>query len=347
MNIEVAFHSFDTAKLPGQRKFHEVRMSRTTWVAVPEIASEAAPVALRITRPEGAPLELRHVDGKFLRPFECSYGKPTMRGGPALDAAEMIRLAGSGAGPFNPFIVGTGTLHHNGRDYRWWSRRPLLDAEQSTFAEVETSSEAEAVAVINRNAEGLVLIDGMLWVPAAEPLYVVAHGDYEDLQADVLTASVEIPENRDAPKQIGRHFRLDDLVDVLSTVMPEGDWDPDLPSTFEGRFRNVATVIDGSSLRHAYDQYPALVAALNSTVNAMRGRLADLSTPTIVLWTEMRDLLREKAPGPVLSATARRFADALHGDYEGSAASRIRKELELWRLSPLTEAPPPLDGPKP
>ena len=348
MNLEVAFHSFDTAKLPGQRKYHEVRMSRTTWVAVPEIAADAAPVVLRITRPEGEPLEMRHLEGSFLRPFEIAHGKPTKKGGPIMDAGELVRLAATGAGPFNPFIIGTGTLWHNGLDYRKWSRRPLLDAEQSTYAEVETSNEADVVALINRNASGLVLIDGALWARAAEPLYVIGHETYEDSQAGLLKAWVEIPEPHDSsPKQIGRHFRLDDLVDVLSAVLPEGDWDPDRPSTFAGRFRNMASVIDGSVLRHAYDQYPALLQGMDSAVHSVRGRLADFTTPTIMLWTEMRDLLRAKAPGHDIAATARRFADALHGAYEQDVAARIRKDLELWSLSPLAEAPATTFGPKP
>lgn len=347
MNLEVAFHSFDTAKLPGQRKFHEVRTSRTTWVAVPDVAAESAPVALSITRPEGVPLEFRTMDGQFLRPFERSHGEATRRAGPVVDAVELTRTAASGTGPFNPFIIGVGTLWHNDRDYPWWNRRPLLDAEQAAHAEFETSNEAGAVALINRNAAGLVLVEGSLWVKSEEPLYVVGTETYEDHQAGILKAWVEIPGARDALKQIGRHFKLDDLVDVLSAVMPDGDWDADEPSTFRGRFRNVATVIDGASLRHAYDQYPALVAGLRSSVQAVQGRLADFTTPTIMLWTEMRDLLRAKAPGPALAATAGRLADALHGDYERDAAARIRKDLELWSLSPLAEAPATTFGPRP
>lgn len=346
MNIEVAFHSFGTAKLPGQRKFHDVRTSRRTWVSVPDVAAGAAPVALSITRPEGAPLLFRHMDGQFLHPFERSYGHTVKRDGPTVDAADLIRVAASGAGPFNPFIVGTGNLQHNGRDCRWWNRRPLLDAEQAAYADFETSNERELLAVINRNAAGLVLIDGVLWARSAEPLYVVGHETYEDSQAGILTASIQIPGDHET-KHIGRHFRLDDLVDVLSAVMPEGDWDADRPETFQARFRNVATVIDGTSLRHGYDQYPALVAGLRSTVHAVKGRLADFTTPTILLWTEMRDLLRAGAPGPVLAATGGRFADALYGDYEPDAAARIRNELELWSLSPLAEAPATNPGPKP
>lgn len=347
MNVEVAFHSFDTAKLPGQRKFHEVRTPRRTWVAIPELVSEAAPVALRITRPEGVPLEFRHLDGQFLHPFERSHGHAVKRDGPTVDAAELARVAASGAGPFNPFIIGTGTLNHDGRDYRWWSRRPLLDAEQATYAEFETSNAAESVALINRNAAGLVLIDGTLWTKSEEPLYVVGHETYEDHQAGILTASVEIPGGRDALKQIGRHFRLDDLVDVLSAVMPDGEWDADRPATFEARFRNVATVIDPSTLRHGYDQYPALVAGLRSAVQSVQGRLADFTTPTIMLWAELRDLVRAKASGPELADTAGRLADALQGDYERDVAVRIRKDLELWSLSPLAEAPATTFGPKP
>ncbi|MGU3659074.1 hypothetical protein [Methylobacterium fujisawaense] len=50
MRIEVRFIACGTAKLPGQRKFHEVRIPAATWVDVAEAASDDAPVALSISR---------------------------------------------------------------------------------------------------------------------------------------------------------------------------------------------------------------------------------------------------------------------------------------------------------
>lgn len=106
-------------------------------------------------------------------------------------------------------------------------------------------------------------------------------------------------------------------------------------------------MLDGSVLRHAYDQYPALLQGLSSAVRAMREGLADFTTPTIMLWTEMRDLLKAKAPSHDIVRTAGRLADALDGDYERDVAVRIRKDLELWNLSPLAETQATAFGPKP
>lgn len=347
MRIEVRFVACGTAKLPGQRKFHEVRIPAATWVDVAEAASDAAPVALSITRGSGSDLEIRCRDGALLRPYERAHGRPPKSSGPTVSAEDLVATGASAAGPFNPFIVGIGHLAHLGLKPAQWERRPLLDETQAAGAEIGSSTEDEARAIIHRNAATLVVIDGQVWTGTVEPLYVVGHASPEDYQAGIRSAWIEIDEIGGNRREIGRHFRVDHLADALLAIAPEGEWDPDDPSTFRGLVRNVATVHDGSVLRYGYDQYPALLASLRQLVQHAGAKLATFTSSTILEWTLTRDLLEAKAPGGAISEAADRLAEALHGDFEPGLATSIRRETELWRLSPIAQNADASTGPRP
>jgi hypothetical protein len=347
VKIEVGFIACATAKLPGQRKFHEVRIPGSTWVDVAEADPHAAPIALSITRASGPALDIRSRGEDLLRPYERAHGRPPKSSGPRVAAADLIGTAAGGTGPFNPFIVGVGHLTHLGLKPAQWERRPLLDAEQAAAAEIQTSTDEEARAIIHRNAASLVLIDGEVWIRTVEPLYVVGHSSAEDYQAGIRSAWIEIDEAGGNRRENGKHFRVDHLADVLLAIAPDGEWDPDDPSTFGELVRNVATVLDGSVLKHGYDQYPALHAGLKQLVQIAGAKLASFTSPTIMEWTRARDLIQAKAPGEVISQAADRLAEALHGEFEPGLAASIRRETELWRLSPIAQNVIDTRGPRP
>lgn len=347
MRIEVRFVACGTAKLPGQRKFHEVRIPAATWVDVADVASDAAPVALSISRVSGPDLDIRSRDGGLLRPFERSHGRPPKSSGPTVSAVDLIGTAASGTGPFNPFIVGVGQLAHLGLKPAQWDRRPLLDEAQAAAAEIGSSTEEEARAIIHRNAASLVLVEGQVWIATVEPLYVVGYSSPEDYQEGIRSAWIEIEEFGGGRREIGKHFRADHLADALLAIAPDGDWDPDDPSTFGDRVRNVATVRDGSVLRYGYDQYPALHAGLKQLVQIAGAKLATFTSPTILEWTRTRDLIQAKAPGGAISEAADRLAEVLQGEFETGLAASIRRETELWRLSPIAQNADAITGPRP
>lgn len=344
MKIQVAFEAYASAKLPGQRKFHDVRLACTTWVEVADVPT--GPAVLRMTRPAGGPLEFRRLGDGLIRPFEMAHGSSTRRGGPVMQAARLAEIALTAAGPFNPFVVGLGlrSCGDNGIDY--WERRPLLDADQASFAAVERSDEDVCRALVARNAALLACVDGEIWRRSAEPLYAIGHLTYEDFQAGRATAQVVIDDEGSGIKEIGRHFRADDLVDVLSALLPDGDWDPEDPATFADRFLNVVEVLDPSVLRHAYDQFPALKRALGWTIESVGRDLADLPSPAIVEWTRLRDLLPGAASGRDLAEAASRLAEALAVAGSAEPAESIRKAVDLWRLSPVVEPTRPAIGPR-
>lgn len=344
MRIEVAFEAYASAKLHGQRKYHDVRLPCTTWVEVEEVPP--GPAVLRMTRPDGGTLEFRSHGERLMRPFEMTHGSRTRRSGPSMPADRLAEVALTGTGPFNPFVLGLGTRLRDGKGPDYWERRPLLDAGQIGLAHVEGSDEDTCRAIVGRNAAKLACVEGAIWERSAEPLYVVGHVSYEDHQADRLTAWVEIDDGGGI-KEIGRHFRVDDLVDVLTAVLPSGEWDPEDPTTFAGRFRNVVEVLDASVLRHGYDQYPALARSLRWTVESVGRDLAALPTPAIHLWTRTRDLLSERSPGQDLAEAASRLAGALDGAGETDPAASIRQAVDLWRLSPVAETQPHAIGPRP
>ncbi|WP_408902729.1 hypothetical protein [Methylobacterium radiotolerans] len=347
MRIEVRFVACGTAKLPGQRKFHEVRIPAATWVDVAEAASNDAPVALSITRASGPALEIRNRDGGLLRPYERAYGRAPKSSGPMVSASDLVGTAASGTGPFNPLIVGVGQLAPLGLKPAQWDRRPLLDEAQAAAAEIGSSTEEEARAIIHRNAASLVLVEGQVWIATVEPVYVVGYASPEDYQAGIRSAWIEIDEVGGGRREIGKHFRADHLADALLAVAPDGDWDPDDPSTFGDRVRNVATVRDASVLRYGYDQYPALHAGLKQLVQIAGAKLATFTSPTIMEWTRTRDLIQAKAPGGAISGAADRLAVALQDEFEPGLAASIRRETELWRLSPIAQNADAFEGPRP
>ena len=92
-----------------------------------------------------------------------------------VSASDLIGTAASGTGPFNPLIVGVGQLAPLGLKPAQWDRRPLLDEAQAAAAEIGSSTEEEARAIIHRNAASLVLVEGQVWISTDEPRYVVGY----------------------------------------------------------------------------------------------------------------------------------------------------------------------------
>lgn len=263
-----------------------------------------------------------------------------------MEAAGLAEIALTAAGPFNPFVVGLGLRSWSGNGSDYWERRPLLDADRASFAAVERSDEDVCRTLVARNAALLALVDGQIWRRSAEPLYAIGHKTYEDSQAGRMTAWVEIDDEGSGIKEIGRHFRADDLVDVLSAVLPDGEWDPEDPATFADRFLNVVEVLDPSVLKHGYDQFPALKRALRWTIESVGRDLADLPSPAIVEWTRLRDLLPGAASGWDLAEAASRLAEALAVAGSAEPAEAIRQAVDLWRLSPVAEPTRPAIGPR-
>lgn len=345
MRIQVAFEAYASAKLPGQRKFHDVRLPCTTWVEVADAPAE--PAVLRMTRRAERSLEFRrHGDG-LIRPFEMAHGSPAKKAGPVMQSARLAEIALTGSGPFNPFIVGIGLRSWSGNGPDYWERRPLLDADQASFAAIERSDEDACRALVARNAAGLLCVDGEIWRKSAEPLYEVGHLTAEDYQAGRMTAWAAIDDVGSTIKEIGRHYRVDDLIDVLSAVLPGGEWDADAPATYSDRFQNIVEVLDPSVLRHAYDQLPAMVRSLRGTVQSVGRELAALPSPAIVEWTRVRDLLLDSPSGRDLAEGASRLADALAAAGAAETAGSIRAAVDLWRLSPVAEPELPASGPIP
>lgn len=342
MRIEVAFEAYASAKLPGQRKFHDVRLPCTTWIELEEVPT--GPAVLRMTRPDGSLLEFRSHAGGLIRPLEMAHGSRARKGGPPMQASRLVEIASTADGPFNPFVVDLGQRSWNDNGPNYWERRPRIDADQASYATVERSDVAACRAVVARNAAKLACVEGAIWLRSAEPLYVVGHRTYEDAMAGHSTAWVEIDDSGSAIKDIGKHFRVDDLVDVLSAILPCGNWDPEDPTTFADRFHNIVEVLDPTVLRHRYDQFPAMERDIRRTVRSVGQDLSDLPTPAIVEWTQVRDLLLSRPSGQALADAACRLAEALAAAGVGDNADLLREAAELWRLSPVAEPEQPAMG---
>ncbi len=146
-------------------------------------------------------------------------------------------------------------------------------------AEIGSSTEEEARAIIHRNAASLVLVDGQVWIATVETHLRRRNSSPEDYQEGIRSAWIEIDEVGGGRREIGKHFRADHLVDALWRSRPTETGIRTI-LTFGDRVRNVVTVRDASVLRFGYDQYPALHAGLKQLVQIAGAKLAAFTSPT-------------------------------------------------------------------
>lgn len=351
MIVEVPYaYSVDVVP-KGKRKPIEMDLMSSVAVEVSIVPGEEAPVVLRWHRSgrsgddANPPIDYRRVgDALFVPVFESHAREPDRQVG--LD--EMIQNVGDGrAYASNPLFAG--------EEFGFGEKRAV--AADFPGAAFSNSKEDAVAAAIRRRAADLVSIDGAVFIRAenAEPIYELQHHHWYDRGAGVERSSCyvntrELGSIEPAERDLRKHFRVDQLAEVLSAAEAGGasieGWDTDRPETFRRALKEHVEVVDPTALVYRPDQGPQLLAFAKGQVLRDKDEIADAPREQMMAYADLRDALKADLAADGVCSLLEAYAAVMRpkrdGDdfWERIVAERqadIAEEIATFRLAPLPE----------
>ena len=346
--VEVPFGYNLKGKKKGQRNDRDYIRETTVTVGIATPDADEAPVALVWHRrgrwgDEGfqhSPREYRVCGSRLYRPveFESGYGKPDSQAA-LTELLEAVATRDDCAA----------NLLQSGARRSWWDYEHKLNgALELGNALIVSSSEEDAVAAeIRRKAEKLIVVDGKVYDVTSEPMYVVTNGRFQHrLGAEVVPLHAIEP-----PMDVAKHFRADQLPEVLETIASRFsrrglDFDPENPASFVEYVPDWIEVREGFEhvLTYRHDQTPQLLAAVARALGYLGKTLSEQPIPVLLAFGELRDAAARSEPGAVIADRAEVLSDALSA--HAFEAKLLREEVEKWRMAPVAHAPA-VAAPKP
>jgi hypothetical protein len=348
----------------GKRKPIDMTLMSSVVVDVPIVPADEAPVVLRWHRPgdagseDGNPaVEYRRVgvDAFFVPVFDTHAREPDRQIG--LD--EMIENAGDGrCHRANPLFAGEDFSYHKANGVE-------ADFPGAAFS---NSKEEEVAAEIRVKAADLMSVDGMIFRRAmdAEPVYELHPFGWYDRAAGEQRQSCYVKTRRigsipAAERDVRKHFRVDQLSEVLGAAEAEGadiaGWDPDRPETFRRAIQEPVEVLDPTALAYRPDQGPQLLAFAQGQVSRDKDEIGDAPREQMMAYADLRDALKAGLAADGICGLLEAYAASMRprsGNDEfwtrvvADRQADIAEEVATFRLAPLPEpAPPAVQGPRP
>lgn len=346
----------------GKRKPIDMTLMSSVVVDIAVVTAEDAPVVLRWHRPgdvgsddANPPIDYRRVgdDAFFVPIFDTHAREPDRQIG--LD--EMIGNAGDGrCHRANPLFAGEDYSYHKARGV----------ADDFPGAAFSNSKEDEVAAEIRAKAADLVSVDGLIFRRArdAEPVYELHPFGWYDRAAGEHRHSCYVKTKRigsipEAERDVRKHFRVDQLSEVLGAAEAEGvdiaGWDPDRPDTFRRAIQEHVEVLDPTALVYRPDQGPQLLAFAQGQIVRDKDEIADAPREQMMAYADLRDALKAELAADGICGLLEAYAAAMRPRYDDDEfwtrvvtdrQADIAEEVATFRLAPLPE-PVVAGGPRP
>lgn len=365
MMVEVPFHYAAVVVPKGKRKAVEVHLESSVAVDVAGTTAEEAPVVLRWHRrtkgdAEGhPPIDYRRSGDSLFTPVFLSHAREPDRPGRFDEMVEAVREGVTGRD--NPLFAG----ECSGFRRRPEDPRTVEDLPGAVF---RSTQEQAVAAEIRSLAADLLVVDGFLFRRArnAEPVYELRPYSWYDraqgrqvsgCYVDTKTLGSIDPAERD----VRRHFRVDQIAEVLSAAEAHGaiddGWDHDVPGTYARVISEPVEILDPSALVYRPDQAPALLRFADGIVKYDKDAIAEATRGQMLAYADLRDALKEGACAArvcdlleayAAALTPKRENDEFWFQHVADRRAEIAAEIETYRLAPLPETPAPaIEGPKP
>ncbi|GJD87698.1 hypothetical protein BHAOGJBA_1203 [Methylobacterium hispanicum] len=365
MIVEVPFVYEASVTPRGKRKPVDLHLGSSVVVDVAGVTAEQAPVVLRWHRrsadgDEGRPpIEYRRSGDALFTPVFVSHAREPDR---PVAFDEMVEAARAGhSGRDNPLFAG------EGYGYRSRPDDPKT-AEDLPGAAFHSSQEQAVAAEIREKAAGLLVVDGLVFRRArdAEPIYELHPYTWYDraqghqmrsCYVDTKVLGAIAPADRD----VRRHFRVDQIAEVLSAAQAHGavdaGWDHDDPKTYSQVVAEPVEILDPSALAYRPDQGPAFLKFAAQILESDKGDIAGAPRGQMIAYADLRDAMRGGARAgkvcDLLQAYAATLApkredDGFWAEHVAERKADIATEIETFRLAPIPEEPAPaVEGLKP
>lgn len=304
---------------PRCRNSERVLCGEWIEVDVRETTDLDAPVAMRWREkswqePEDGGLirETRWHDGHHYVP--CLDGEDE-----ALSASDVADLCAQGRSYANPLVSSSD-----------WQVRDLLAGKIKPLSEIpvrsiESSERDEAIATAMAQAAGLLIVDGMMWDIAGEPVY-----EYNrNLGIEVKHLSLPTDRRSDESRKALDRFRADRLDDIVEHFQATQD-----------EINEVIDILIPESVRYD-DETPAIIETARLSVDNKPSSydLDDLPKHVIMAWVDLRDAYRAltRTPDPEaidsLVEIMRVYSETCE---DGWQKDRLRSGLSRWDLRPMS-----------
>lgn len=365
MIVEVPFVYAASVTPKGKRKRIDVHLTSSVVVDVVGTTAEEAPVALRWHRPtqdvtEGQPpIEYRRRGDDLFTPVFHTCAREPDR--PVSFDAMVEAVREGWRGRDNPLFAGVEHGFHRRPD----DPRTVQDLPGAVF---HSTQEQEIAAAIRNLAADLLVVGDQVFRRArdAEPIYELhPYSWYDPAQGrkvsgcyvDTKTLGSIAPEARD----VRRHFRVDQIPEVLSAAEAQGavddGWDYDNPGTYAQVISEPVEILDPSALAYRPDQGPILLKFAAGIVQFDKDEIAEATRGQMLAYADLRDALREGATSGKVCDLLEAYAAALTPKREddefwlrhvAERRAEIEDEIATYRLAPfVSPSEPIIEGPKP
>jgi hypothetical protein len=153
------------------------------------------------------------------------------------------------------------------------------------------ASREESIAKLNESAADLLLVDGALWSPAHEILYVMdqrySHGTGRNVNVMKVIEIHAVREDFEPSK----YFRADRIDDALAMIAKQRGGKRAVKET---EIERRIEVLRPEFLRYRYDMKPRMDKVAQEICQSMSRRLDDAEVPFMLAYAKLRDALKEE-----------------------------------------------------